>query len=49
MTSVVPVNTAMWRQPMRMSDESDVPRPSAAMATRSPQVEAWISVALTGA
>ena len=42
-TSVVPVNTAMWRQPMRRSEVSDVPRPSAPIAISRPQVEAWIS------
>ena len=47
-TRVVPVKTAMWRQPMRRIAVSEVPSPSAAMAISSPQLEAVTSAALIG-
>ena len=48
-TSVVPVTVAMWRQPSAPMAVSEVPRPSAAIAISSPQVDACPSAALIGA
>ena len=42
------MKTAMCRQPMRSIAVNDVPNPSAAMATRSPQLEAVTSAVLVG-
>ena len=47
-TRVVPVKTAMWRQPMRRIAVSEVPSPSAAIASSSPQLEAVTMTDLTG-
>ena len=47
-TRVVPVKTAMWRQPMRRIAVGEVPSPSAAIATSSPQLEIVTSAVLVG-
>src|SRR5262249_5794614 len=46
MNSVVPTTVALCRQPSAAMAVGDVPRPSAAIAIRSPQVEASIRGAL---
>ena len=48
MTIVVPMTVATWRMPSAAMAEIEVPRPSAPMAMRSPQVETWPSAVFTG-
>src|SRR5690349_11287514 len=46
MTSVVAPTVAMWRQPSMPIADTEVPRPSAPIAIRSPSVEASTSTVL---
>ena len=49
MTTVVPTTVTMWRQPNEVTEDSDVPRPSAEMAISRPSVEASTSQTFTPA